>query len=81
MRLPLSFIRASRSSPNSRLGDHMVKKRKAKKTKIKRKQSAKKNKPKSRRGPDENVLPTTDEAIEREGTYLPPTTVGCSGPF
>jgi hypothetical protein len=59
----------------------MVKKRKAKKTKIKRKQSAKKNKPKSRRGPDENVLPTTDEAIEREGTYLPPTTVGCSGPF
>jgi hypothetical protein len=81
MRLPLSFIRASRSSPSSRLGDHMVKKRKAKKTKIKRKQSAKKNKPKSRRGPDENVLPTTDEAIEREGTYLPPTTVGCSGPF
>jgi len=59
----------------------MAKKRKAKKSKIKRKRTAKKNKPKSRRARDEDVLPTTDEAIEREGTYLPPTTVGCSGPF
>jgi hypothetical protein len=59
----------------------MAQKRKAKKTKIKRKRAAKKNKPNVRRPQGEEVLPTTDEAIEREGTFLPPTTVGCSGPF
>ncbi len=66
---------------NERRANPMAENRKAKKTKIKRKRTARKTKPKKRSTRDVDILPTTDEVLEREGTYLPPTTVGCSGPF
>jgi hypothetical protein len=45
----------------------MVKKRKAKKTKIKRKRTAKKNKPE--RAPDEDFLPTTFNEFEKPSPH------------
>jgi hypothetical protein len=45
----------------------MVKKRKAKKTKIKRKRPAKKNKPE--RAPDEDFLPTTFNEFEKPSPH------------
>jgi hypothetical protein len=60
---------------NERRANRMAENRKAKKTKIKRKRTARKTKPKKRSTRDVNILPTTDEVLEREGTYLPPTTV------
>src|SRR5262249_20837849 len=62
-------------------GNPVAKKRKTKRLRSNTKRTAKKKRPKRRSTRDVDVLPTTDEALEREGTYLPPTTVGCSGPF
>jgi hypothetical protein len=47
----------------------VTKKRKAKTTKIKRKRTAKKNKPKSRRAPDEDVLPTTFNEFKKPSPH------------
>ncbi len=48
-------------------GNHMVKKRKAKKTKIKRKHTAKKNK--AERAPDEDFLPPTFNEFEKPSPH------------
>jgi hypothetical protein len=47
----------------------MIKKRKAKNTKVKRKQTAKKNKSKSRRTSDEDVLPTTFDEFKKPSPH------------
>jgi hypothetical protein len=58
----------------------MVKKRETKKTKIKHKQTAKKNKPKSRRASEEDVLRTTfDEFKKPSPHYKFETTPGGLG--
>jgi hypothetical protein len=49
------------------MGNYMVKKRKAKKTKIKRKRTAKKNKPE--RAPDEDFLPPTFNEFEKPSPH------------